>query len=234
MDKDRIIYEDEYMLIYNKPAGLAVQTSKVTEMDLESQIKGYLYKKCAGASPYLGIVHRLDQPVEGLVLFAKDKKAAGILSRMIGSEKMEKGYLAAVAGKPESPEGELRDYLTWDGRTNKAAVSEKGVKGASLARLQYKVLETAEIDGRECSLLDIRLFTGRHHQIRVQLSHMGCPIMGDKKYNKESTEGRLFPALAAYSLKFPHPVSGSPVTARISPENPRIRQFLVDSPKENH
>ena len=233
MDTDRIIFEDEHLLIYNKPAGLAVQTKKVTEVDLESRIKGYLYKKC-GASPYLGIVHRLDQPVEGLVLFAKDKKSAGILSEMISSEKVEKGYMAVVAGKPSKPEGELCDYLTWDGRTNMAAVAGKGEKGASLAKLQYKILETAEIDGRECSLLDIRLFTGRHHQIRVQLSHMGCPIMGDKKYNKECGEGRSFPALAAYSLKFPHPLSGSPVTARISPENPRIRQFLVDSLNENH
>ena len=233
MDKDRIVYEDEHLLIYNKPAGMAVQTKKVTEVDLESMIKGYLYEKC-GAAPYLGLVHRLDQPVEGLVLFAKDKKTAGVLSRMIGSERMEKGYMAVVSGRPKEPEGELCDYLTWDGRTNMAAVSEKGVKGASLAKLYYKVLETKEIEGRECSLLDIRLFTGRHHQIRVQLAHMGCPIMGDRKYNKDCGPGRSFPALAAYSLTFPHPVTGKKVSARIFPENPYFGQFYVDSPLDNY
>ncbi len=233
MNIDRIIFEDEYLLIYNKPAGLAVQTKKVTETDLESEIKGYLYKKC-GAAPYLGLVHRLDQPVEGLVLFAKDKKSAGSLSKMINDEKMEKGYLALVSGRPEKNEGDLIHYLTRDGRTNMAAVCEKGAKGASLARLSYKVLKTAELEGKECALLDIRLFTGRHHQIRAQFSHIGCPIMGDKKYNKDCGEGRSFPALAAYSLTFPHPETGKKVSVRIFPENPNIGQFLVDSPGDNY
>lgn len=233
MDKDRIIYEDEYLLIYNKPAGLAVQTKKVTEPDLESEIKGYLYKKC-GTAPYLGLVHRLDQPVEGLVIFAKDKKSAGALSRMVNDEKMEKGYLAVVSGRPEKDEGRLSHYITRDGRTNMAAVSEEGVKGAALSELYYKVLKTGEAEGKECSLLDIRLFTGRHHQIRVQLSHMGWPILGDKKYNKDCGEGRSFPALAAYSLTFPHPVTGKKVSVRIFPENPIYGQFLVDSPADNY
>ena len=231
MDTERIIYEDEHILIYNKPAGLAVQTKRITETDLESDIKNYLFRQ-SGTAPYLGLVHRLDQPVEGLVLFAKTKEAAADLSRKIDSRDIEKRYAAVVEGRPGSPEGKLADFIAWDGRTNKAEVVSEGSrlpgnKKAALSTLEYKCLEEASYEDRLVSLLDIRLLSGRHHQIRVQLSNMGCPIIGDRKYNEKSpgSEGVSFPALAAYRLTFPHPVTKEDVAVNIRPSNPVFDVF---------
>lgn len=225
MDVNRIVYEDEYLIVYNKPAGLAVQTKRVTESDLESEIKSFLYAD--GGEPYLGLVHRLDQPVEGLVLFAKTPDAAAYLSEKISSDEVEKRYAAVVEGVPGMPEGRVVDYISWDGRTNLATVSDKNTKGAKKAALFYNNLETASVEGRDLSLLDIRLFTGRHHQIRVQLSHMGCPIIGDRKYNNISPapDKASFPALSAYALSFPHPKTGKPVEVRVKPANPLFDLF---------
>ncbi len=226
MDKDRIIYEDKYILIYNKPAGIAVQTGRITEVDLESEIRNYLARPGSG-NPYLGLVHRLDQPVEGLVLFAKTGEAAALLSKMIGNDGIVKKYMAVVEGRPKTSEGELKDFICWDGRKNVAMVVAPGTKKASESRLQYAVVGEASPEGRDISKLDIRLYTGRHHQIRVQLSHMGCPIIGDRKYNHITPAGSgcSFPALCAYELSFSHPVTKKDVTASIKPSAPIFNIF---------
>ncbi|MBR5338218.1 MAG: RluA family pseudouridine synthase [Lachnospiraceae bacterium] len=231
MDIERIVYEDDHILIYNKPAGLAVQTKRLTETDLETGIKNYLFAKY-GHTPYLGLVHRLDQPVEGLVLFAKTKEAASFLGEKIGSDEVEKRYAAVVEGVPDPSEGRLEDYIVWDGRTNMAEVilpgsRTAGGRKAALSTLSYKVTEEGAFEGRRVSLVDIRLFSGRHHQIRAQLKNMGCPIIGDRKYNDISPgpTGVSFPALAAVKMVFPHPVTGRRIEAAIEPSNPVFEIF---------
>lgn len=218
----RIVYEDRQILVCRKPQGIAVQSAGVGTMDLEHAVKNYLAEKDPGKIPYLAVVHRLDQPVEGLVVFARTRKAAGILSRQIQDGTMEKQYLAVTAAVPEQPEGILEDYLTRD-RSRKgspAVIVPPGQKDAKKARLAYRVLEKS--DGR--TLLEIRLYTGRYHQIRVQMAGHGMPLTGDRKYNpQDHGSDRL--ALCAYRLSFCHPETGKPAAFRIWPENPVFAPF---------
>lgn len=198
-----ILYEDEELLVCRKPAGVAVQTKKLGQADMESLLKNY--RVARGEQPYIGVVHRLDQPVEGVMVFAKTKEAAAALGRQIAAKLADKCYYALVDGAPEKKRGTLVDYLVRDGRTNTSSVAECGTKDAKRAELSYEVTE--QKNGR--AVLKIRLETGRHHQIRVQLAHAGMPIVGDRKYNfKEniapSGEGLC---LCSYRIGFRHPKS---------------------------
>lgn len=198
-----ILYEDEDLLVCRKPAGVAVQTKKLGQADMESLLKNY--RVARGEQPYIGVVHRLDQPVEGVMVFAKTKEAAAALGRQIAAKLADKCYYALVDGAPEKKRGTLVDYLVRDGRTNTSSVAECGTKDAKRAELSYEVTE--QKSGR--AVLKIRLETGRHHQIRVQLAHAGMPIVGDRKYNfKEnitpSGEGLC---LCSYRIGFRHPKS---------------------------
>lgn len=198
-----ILYEDEDLLVCRKPAGVAVQTKKLGQADMESLLKNY--RVARGEQPYIGVVHRLDQPVEGVMVFAKTKEAAAALGRQIMAKLADKCYYALVDGAPEKKWGTLVDYLVHDGRTNTSSVAECGTKDAKRAELSYEVIE--QKNGR--AVLKIRLETGRHHQIRVQLAHAGMPIVGDRKYNfKEnitpSGEGLC---LCSYRIGFRHPKS---------------------------
>lgn len=210
-----IIYEDEYLLVYNKPAGLSVQTAKVSERDLESIARAHVYDAVSigDADPVdVHIVHRLDQPVSGLVVIAKGGKAAAALSKAFGgkTEGPENGgatkvYKVLVNGVLPNDAGELVDYLAKDGKTNTSRVVTEDnpgdikASGAKKAILKYEFLEMVG----DYSLYEITLQTGRHHQIRVQLSHAGCPIVGDYKYGFEGEADNL--CLCAYKLEFPHP-----------------------------
>ena len=201
--RDWIVYEDEKILVVHKPAGLAVQNRSFGRQDLESMLKNYLKEKEKGPEnriPYLGIVHRLDQPVEGLLVFARDKKTAGDLSRQITEGKMEKRYLAIVQGIPESTEEVfLKDWIVRDGKTRMARIANRGESGAGEARLSYRLLKQWDQE----ALVEIHLDTGRFHQIRVQMAHAGLPLAGDRKYNPGGGEGSL--ALCAYALAFHYP-----------------------------
>lgn len=198
-----ILYEDEDILVCHKPAGVAVQTKRLGQVDMESLLKNYRVEK--GETPYVGVVHRLDQPVEGIMVFAKTKEAAAALSRQIAAKLADKYYYVMVDGVPERKKGTLEDYLVRDGRTNTSAVVTRGTPEAKRAELSYEVEE--QKGGR--AILRIRLETGRHHQIRVQLAHAGMPIVGDRKYNfKENitpSEGGL--RLCSYRIGFRHPKS---------------------------
>lgn len=199
-----IVYEDEWILVALKPENLAVETRRIDEEDLESLLRKQLKK--VGAKPYLATINRLDQPVRGLVLFAKTKEAAADLSAQLNAHTMEKIYRARVFGQILPAKGELKDRLYKDARTNTSRVVAKSdpvyAKGKD-AVLSYETLENGE--------LEIHLLTGRHHQIRVQLSHAGHPILGDTKYgnaqsiarSKEEGTGRLM--LTACRLSFIHP-----------------------------
>ena len=222
----KILYEDDSILVCYKEAGLPVQSRQMTKMDLESMLRNIEREKNPGEMPYLGVVHRLDQPVEGLVVFAKTAQAAASLSAQVQDGRMEKVYLAVCAPQqgaalPEHPVL-LEDYLLRDPKTNSSRVAARGTKGAKKAQLEYCVLQ-GDCDLPEYRDLPafrnlpeqyvpvrIRLLTGRHHQIRVQLAHAGLPIAGDRKYapHTPGLPGHPFPALCAMQVTFSHPLSG--------------------------
>lgn len=220
--RSKIIYEDNDIIVIQKPAGIAVQTAQVGRIDVVSELKNYL-----GKNPYLGIIHRLDQPVEGLLVFAKNPKAAANLSAQLTKEDFCKEYLAVVCGKPLSDNGELVDYLIKEGPV--ARVCEEGKRAA----LHYERKETKEIAGEEISLLKIKLETGRFHQIRVQLSHAGYPILGDAKYGSEKSRqvsaeaGVRNTALCAYRLCFKHPVQKKMLEYAITPQGEAFTNFKI-------
>ncbi len=231
-----IIYEDPHIIICHKPAGIAVQTSRIGAHDMVSLLKNHLSDSRVqeqqksrqpgrqNNEPYLAVIHRLDQPVEGLLVFAKTPKAAKELNRQLTSSGFGKHYRALVMGTPEPPEGTLEDYLVKDARTNTSRVCTKDTPGAKLARLHYHVKEICADTQPVTSLVEIQLDTGRHHQIRVQMAHLGCPLVGDRKYGgtaapsgQTDTAVRQLAAhtentgelrLCAYCLEFRHPESG--------------------------
>lgn len=221
-----IIYEDPDILVCHKEAGLAVQSARLGQKDLESMLLMYLrQKEKVDHVPYLSVVHRLDQPVEGLLVFARNKKAAAFLSQAVRDGGMKKTYRALCVPdrnfykrKEDIPaEKTLRDYLVKDPRTNLSSVTAAGTKGAREAVLDFRIIPAGNnrwTAGR--ILLEISLHTGRHHQIRVQLANAHLPIAGDRKYGgiqPESENGDFrFPALCAYRLDFIHPGTGRKMT----------------------
>lgn len=207
-----LLYEDSQIIVCRKPAGVATQTSRIGSPDLVSLLKNYLAAASrSGAkpasdpsAPYLSVIHRLDQPVEGLLVFAKTPAAARELNRQLASSGFGKYYLAVVKGIPSPLEGTLEDYLVSDGRANITRVCRKETPGAKFARLSYKVMESRN----GLSLVEIILDTGRRHQIRVQMAHLGCPLVGDRKYGSSGpagTENAEPLRLCAYKLMFSHP-----------------------------
>ncbi|MGI6008335.1 MAG: RluA family pseudouridine synthase [Ruminococcus sp.] len=212
--KNWIIFEDEKILVVHKPAGLAVQTRSFGQPDLESILKNYLKEKQRGGRdtvPYLGVIHRLDQPVEGLLVFGKTREAAKDLSLQSAGGQMEKRYLAVVSGRVQSEEEVfLSDYLVKDGKTHMARIAQPGEENAREARMSYRLLEQRSQE----ALVEIRLFTGRFHQIRVQMAHAGLPLTGDRKYNPEAGRGDL--ALCAYALVFRYPGSKKRMSFELS------------------
>lgn len=218
------LYEDEELLVIKKDAGTPVQAGKMRIMDLEGIIKRELYMRNPdGGEPYLGIVHRLDQPVEGVMVFAKTKEAAASLSKQATDGTMKKYYLALVCGKPSEKEGTLVDYLQKDGRTNTSKAVQKGAKDAKRSELNYKVRKEKE----EAALLEVELLTGRHHQIRVQMANAGWPLYGDTKYNPvfAKVTGYVQIALCAYRLSFVHPKTGERMEFLIEPDNSMLKDM---------
>jgi len=218
-----IIFEDEHILVVKKDAGIPVQAGKLRIMDLQGLIKNELYKRNRkGGEPYLGLIHRLDQPVEGVMVFAKTPFAAGVLSEQVTDGRMKKHYLALLCGKPTEDSGKLVDYLVKDGRTNTSYVAEQASRDAKRSELNYKVLKR----GEETTLVEVELLTGRHHQIRVQMANAGWPLYGDTKYNpqfQQVTE-HVQTALCAYKLSFVHPESKKVMEFCIEPDNSMLKQ----------
>lgn len=198
-----IIYEDDAIIVCEKPAGVATQTKKLGQADMESLLKNYRAEK--KEPPYIAVVHRLDQPVRGVMVFAKNKEAAADLNRQIAGKLTDKFYYVKTDGIPPQAKGRLEDYLLRNGKTNTSSVVSKGTPEAKLAVLSYEVLEQ---NGKE-AILKVALETGRHHQIRVQLANAGYPIVGDKKYNfrENMTPANEGLALCSYKIAFKHPIT---------------------------
>ena len=218
-----ILFEDDHVLVVKKDAGIPVQAGKMRMMDLQGLIKNELYRRNRkGGEPYLGLIHRLDQPVEGVMVFAKTPFAAGALSEQVTDGRMKKHYLALLCGKPSDDSGKLVDYLVKDGRTNTSSVVKEQNKDAKRAELNYQVLKRNE----ETTLVEVELITGRHHQIRVQMANAGWPLYGDTKYNpqfQEVTE-HVQTALCAYKLSFVHPKTKKVMEFCIEPDNSMLKQ----------
>ena len=222
----QILYEDADIIVCFKPHGLATQSRRVSTPDLEHMILNHLAKnEHTSASPhrhkstpYLAVIHRLDQPVSGILVFAKNPKAAKNLNHQLTSEGFGKHYLALVDGCPSNDRGTLTDYLVKDSKSNTSRVCNKHTHGAKEARLTYQIhskdYPNGKVPGQ--TLLEITLDTGRHHQIRVQLAHMGCPIIGDTKYNPNTDKnGWQEIKLCAYRLSFRHPITDTPLEFQV-------------------
>ena len=209
-----ILFEDEQVLVCYKPAGLATQTAKLGEQDMVSMLKNYL------KGTYVGLIHRLDQPVEGLLVFAKTPFAAKELSKGLQGAGFGKYYKAVLWGVPKEQKATLENYLAKDGKTNTSRVCSMSEKDAKKAVLAYEVVGEGRDDGKDISLVKVKLETGRHHQIRVQMANMGCPIWGDAKYNNQPVQDRRYRqiALCAYRLEFIHPKTKKTMEFEIEPK----------------
>lgn len=225
--KNDILYEDKHIIVCRKKAGIPVQSARIGVSDMENSLKTYLCQKKAGGSVYVGIVHRLDQPVEGVLVFAKTPGAARELNRQISGGQVGKFYLAVTKGKPPAYSGMLEDWLKKDGRTNMSFVVPKGQNGAKRAKLSYHVCQKTKLsDGTEKYLMEIQLDTGRHHQIRVQMANAGMPLLGDRKYNPEEKE-EVSLGLCAERLVFVHPVTGKKMEFSVCPEGNAFDSFEI-------
>ncbi len=208
-----ILYEDREVIVCYKPSGISVQTRKIGEADMESLLKNHL------KGGYLAVIHRLDQPVEGLLVFAKTPLAAKELNKGLQGAGFGKYYKAVLWGNVQKEKDVLEDYLVKDGRTNTSRVAGANEQDAKKAVLRYEVLSRGMDADKDISLVRIHLETGRHHQIRVQMAHMGCPIWGDAKYNTAQVQDRRFRpiALCAYRLEFVHPKSKEKMVFEVEP-----------------
>ena len=213
----KILFEDTHVIVCYKPAGVPTQTSKIGSQDMVSILKNYLYKnQKEKKEPYVAVIHRLDQPVEGILVFGKTPFAAKELSAQMQGAGFGKYYQAVVCGKFEEKSGKL----------DLSKVCDPSIKDAKRAVLFYEVEEEGLEDGEERSLVNIKLETGRHHQIRVQMAAAGCPIWGDAKYNEKQSNGRRKIALCASHLEFLHPKTKEKMIFEIEPEGEGFRKIF--------
>lgn len=206
----KVVYEDNHIIIVDKCSGEIVQGDKTGDKPLSDTVKEYIKQKYnKPGNVFLGVVHRLDRPVSGLVVFAKTSKALSRLNDMFRTGDVHKTYWAIVKRRDIATEGTLTDWLTRNERQNKSYAHEREVPGAKKAVLKYKVRAVAD----NYMLIEVTLLTGRHHQIRCQLSHMGCPIKGDLKYGapRSNPDGSI--SLLSRRVEFVHPVSKENIVA---------------------
>ena len=199
-----VVYEDNHIIVVNKTASEIVQADKTGDTPLSETVKQYLKEKYQKpGNVFLGVTHRLDRPVSGLVVFAKTSKALTRLNEMFRTSEVKKTYWAVVKNAPKEPEGELVHFLVRNEKQNKSYAYDKEVPKSKKAILDYRLIGRSE----NYYLLEVDLKTGRHHQIRCQLAKMGCPIKGDLKYGspRSNPDGSI--CLHARRIRFVHPVS---------------------------
>ena len=246
----KVLYEDQDMIVVVKPAGVESQAAKKFAPDMLSEIKKHMVinKLCTpGKEPYVAVIHRLDKPVSGVMVYAKTKKAAAALSEQVQSRKMDKYYEAVVCGKPVDNVDKFVDYLKKSVDGNYSQVVDKEDNEGKRAELTFETVKTVETEDGDLSLVRIHLLTGRHHQIRVQFSHHGLPLFGDGRYNPKfggtmgeagkepvSARGEHEPArrvrpaalaLCAVSLAFDHPTTGKRMEFSMKPSGGAFSKF---------
>lgn len=206
--QSRILYEDNHLLIVNKKSGEITQGDKTGDECLADTYKAFIaMRDSKPGKVFMGVPHRLDRPVSGIVILAKTSKGLERMSRMFREGNVHKTYWTLCHEAPAAPQGELQDWMVRNERQNKSYVSKAGVQGAKLARLRYRHIADTE----RYHLLEVELLTGRHHQIRCQLAHLGCHIKGDLKYGapRSNPDGSI--CLHSHQVKFTHPVSGADI-----------------------
>lgn len=221
-----VVYEDNHIIIVNKASGEIVQGDKTGDIPLSETVKQYIKEKYQKpGNVFLGVVHRLDRPVSGLVVFAKTSKALSRLNDMFRTGDVHKTYWAIVKRGDIAPEATLTDWLTRNERQNKSYAHPREVPGSKKAVLSYKVRSVSD----NYMLLEVHLMTGRHHQIRCQLANMGCPIKGDLKYGspRSNPDGSIL--LMSRRVEFVHPVSKETIVAEAPVPNERLWQALAEN-----
>ncbi len=204
----RIVYEDNHIIVVDKAPGEIVQGDKTGDTPLVETVRQYIKERYAKpGNVFCGVVHRLDRPVGGLVIFAKTSKALSRLNEMLRRGEIRKTYRALTRNTPDPAEGRIESYITTVERNNKSYSSPVAKEGAKLSSLTYRV--TGHTD--RFTIVDINLETGRKHQIRVQMASIGCPIRGDLKYGDKRSNPDGSISLQAYRLRFIHPVSKQPI-----------------------
>lgn len=225
-----ILFEDSHIIVCEKPVGVSSQGSRGFDLDLTDLLKQHLYMQYKEKSePYLGVIHRLDRPVGGVMVFAKTPSAAANLSKQVANHSMKKRYYAVLNGVPMEQSATLVNYLAKDGKTNTSFVVDSTHKEAKKAQLYYEIVSTKEYLGETLSLANVELYTGRHHQIRLQFSNINTPIWGDTKYNsqwkKSPTNHWVNIGLFSYFLGFSHPKTNKLLTFSLNPKTDIFELF---------
>lgn len=224
---DRILYEDNHLLVVNKLPSEIVQGDKTGDICLLEEVKEYIKAKYdKPGNVFAGLVHRIDRPVSGAVLFAKTSKALSRMTVKIKDRDFHKTYLALVKNHPPKEADMLEDFIVKNEKMNKSFVVPEGTREAKSARLSYRVIGRSE----NFYMLEVELFTGRHHQIRCQLAHIGCPIKGDLKYGYSRSNPDASICLHAYKIAFEHPTLKTPIEIKAPLPNvapwPVFKAFL--------
>ena len=224
----QVVYEDNHIIIVSKRSGEIVQGDKTGDRTLADDVKAYIKEKYAKpGNVFLGVAHRLDRPVWGLVVFAKTSKALARLNDMFRNGEVKKTYWAIVKNKPKQEEGELVNWLVRNEKQNKSYAYDTERPGAKQAILHYRLIASSD----RYYLLEIDLKTGRHHQIRCQLAHMGCPIKGDLKYGFERSNRDGGISLHARSAALIHPVSKQSLHIEAPVPNDPLWRALAEAVK---
>jgi 23S rRNA pseudouridine1911/1915/1917 synthase len=212
--EEQIVYEDNHIIVVNKLPSEIVQGDKTGDLPLSEKIKNYLkVRDHKPGNVFCGVIHRLDRPVSGLVIFAKTSKGLSKFNELFREKTIEKTYLAVVKNKPEKEKDLLTHYLLKNEKTNTSKAFTKEVPHSLKSQLEYEVIASSD----NYHLLHIKLLTGRHHQIRAQLSAIGSPIKGDLKYGFNRTNEGGFIHLHSYTLNFEHPVKKEMVSLKAAP-----------------
>jgi len=210
-----ILYEDNHIIVVSKPQGVASQPDETGDKDILTQVKEYIKEKYnKPGEAFVGLVHRLDRPTGGAMVFAKTSKAASRLSEQMRNGDFDKTYLAVVCGKPRESKAKIVSYLKKDEKTNTALIVPQTTTGAKRAELDYEVL--AYNQDTDHSLVKVKIYSGRGHQIRVQMKSIKCPIFGDQKYGGENMP-KVMLNLFATELAFLHPVTKQKLIFRVYP-----------------
>jgi len=227
----RILYEDNHVLVFNKKAGEIVQGDKTGDLPLSELLKLYLKKKHnKPGNVFMGVVHRLDRPVSGALVFAKTSKALSRLNESLRQREINKTYWAVCNNKPDPLSGRLEHFLRKNQKQNKSYVVGHESKDALQAILEYNFLLSSD----KYHLLEVQLLTGRHHQIRVQLAHMGCIIKGDLKYGAKTSNKDASIHLHARKLQFVHPVKKENIQITAPAPNDALWKYFESKIKESN
>lgn len=220
----QILYEDNHLIAVSKLSGQIVQGDKTGDICLADMVKQYLKEKYnKEGNVFCGVIHRLDRPVSGVVIFAKTSKALARMNALVRERNMQKSYWAIVGNRPPKQQDTLIDYLVKNEQQNKSYVVSAHTPNAVRAELQYRLLAESE----RYFLMEIDLITGRHHQIRVQLAHIGCTIKGDLKYNAPRSNPDASICLHARRIRFIHPIKCTPIDLIAPVPDDKLWQFFT-------